>query len=427
MSSLRTLRFSGILGLGLGLALASACSAGSSTGGSGLHGSGGGNGSGSGATGSGATGSDVSSGASSGTTNINTGNASGTDPDAGSCQHKELNFVPKIPSVFVLVDRSGSMFDSNAWDPLKAGVLSVIMQLQGQIKFGFSAFTGQKAPGTCPIFSPVAPALNNYDEIKAAYDPLTKLDNPKGETPVGLALPLVQQSLNSAGNDGDKYILFVTDGEPDFCDDGDSVCPVDSTVAHLQALKVQGITTIVFGLKSTLSDISDATLQAFANAGAGQPVALPFGTRATSTQNVCYNCNSVPGWKAEWTTTAPDCAATTPASQALATYSPTDGKATLYRPDAADQTALTQQIAAVVSGIKSCIFDLSDFTVNLDRLSEASVSVSDQAVPFDMTNGWRMNNSSQLELVGSACTNWQQPQNTKIDFNFPCDILVPVK
>jgi hypothetical protein len=225
--------------------------------------------------------------------------------------------------------------------------------------------------------------------------------------------------------------LFVTDGEPDFCDDGDNVCPVDSTIGHLQALKAQGITTIVFGLKSTLSDISDATLQAFANAGAGLPVALPFGTKAAGTVNVCDNCNSVAGWKADWATTGRtnDCrsAAATPSTQALATYSATDGTAIVYRPNAADQTALTQQIASVVSGIKSCTFDLSDFTVNLDRLSEASVSVQGQVVPLAMDNGWRMKTASELELVGDACTNWQQPQNTKIDFNFPCDILVPVK
>jgi len=219
------------------------------------------------------------------------------NPDAGACQ-KDYTFEPKIPTVILLVDRSGSMFDSMAWEPLKAGVLSVVQQLQGQVRFGFSAFSGQSGGGKCPIFAATAPALNNYDAISAAYAPLGKLENPKGETPVGLALPLVEASLESPGNDGDKYILFVTDGEPDFCDDGSAVCPVDSTISHLQMLKAKGITTIVFGLKSTLSDISDATLQAFANAGAGQPVALPFGTQAATGVSVCDSCAPVlVGWR----------------------------------------------------------------------------------------------------------------------------------
>lgn len=427
MRTLLRKRLSAVVALGVALASAAACSAGGPSGGGRAGGDlGGGNASGANGGSSNGTGNNAGSSA---TGNILTSNggssAGGSD---GGCQHVEVNFVPKIPSIFVLVDRSGSMFDSMAWDPLKAGVLSVVQQLQAQVRFGFSAFTGQQG-GMCPIFSPVAPALNNFAAISAAYAPLGKLDNPKGETPVGLALPLVEQSLTAPGNDGDKYILFVTDGEPDFCDDGSSVCPVDSTVSHLQMLKAKGITTIVFGLKSTLSDISDATLQAFANAGAGQPVALPFGQQGATAVAVCDSCSPVTGWKGDWATTgrAVDCrsAAATAATQTLGTYSATDGMAPVYRPDAANQAALAAQIASVVQGLKSCTFDLSEVSINLDLLSEASVSIQDQVVPLSMTDGWRMNNPTQLELVGSACTNWNKPENTKIDFNFPCDIIVP--
>jgi hypothetical protein len=424
MSKLLKRRSSVALALGVALSGAIACSAGKASTGSRQEGGDPGTGASAGTS----NGSGNNSG-SAATGNIDTGPASGGAPtgDAG-CQHVEVNFVPKIPSIFVLVDRSGSMFDSMAWVPLKAGVLSVVQQLQGQVRFGFSAFTGQQG-GICPIFSAVPPALNNYDAISAAYAPLDKLTNPKGETPVGLALPLVEQSLESPGNDGDKYILFVTDGEPDFCDDGSSVCPVDSTVSHLQLLKAKGITTIVFGLKSTLSDISDATLQAFANAGAGQPVALPFGQQAATAVSVCDSCGPVPGWTADWATTdrKQDCrsAAATPATQTLGTYAAADGNATVYRPDAANQAALAAQIASVVQGIKSCTFDLNDVSINLDRLSEASVSIQDTLVPLSQTDGWRMNSATQLELVGSACSSWNQPDSTKIDFNFPCDIVVP--
>jgi von Willebrand factor type A domain len=381
--------------------------------------------------GTGGNGSGNSPGTGNGPGTGNTGNIDtnpiigGASSDAG-CQHVEVNFVPKIPSIFVLVDRSGSMFDSMAWEPLKAGVLSVVQQLQGQVRFGFSAFTGEIS-GMCPIFSAVNPALNNYDAIAAAYTPLMRPQ--KGETPVGQALVLVEQSLNSPGNDGDKYILFVTDGEPDFCDDGAASCPVDSTVAHLQALKTRGISTIVFGLKSVGSTISEATLQAFANAGAGLPVKIPFGAEATDTQSLCYGCSGRVGWVDEWKTTPgmkPDCTQTgSAATQALGTYSATDGTAAVYRPDPADQAALAKQIASVVQGLKSCTFDLSEVSVNVDRLSEASVAIQGQTVPLSQTDGWRMNTSTQLELVGSACTTWNLPASTKIDFNFPCDIIIP--
>jgi von Willebrand factor type A domain len=425
LSNLSKRRASAALALGVALAGAVACSAGKASTGShsdpglGTGGNGSGNSPGTGnGPGTAATG------------NIDTNPSNGGASPDGGCQHVEVNFVPKIPSIFVLVDRSGSMFDSMAWEPLKAGVLSVVQQLQGQVRFGFSAFSGQAAPGMCPIFAATAPALNNYDAISAAYAPLGKLDNPKGETPVGLALPLVEASLEGPGNDGDKYILFVTDGEPDFCDDGLSACPIDSTISHLQMLKAKGITTIVFGLKSTLSDISDATLQGFANAGAGQPVTVPFINKQPATAvQVCDSCGPVAGWVADWKTTGKtqDCrsAAATPATQTLGTYSAADGTAAVYRPNASDQAALAQQIASVVQGLKSCTFDLSEVSVNVDRLSEASVAIQGQTIPLSDTDGWRMNSPTQLALVGSACTTWNLPDNTKIDFNFPCDIIIP--
>ena len=421
MKKLRARRFSAAIGLGVALAGASACSAGKGSN-SGIHGG----------LGSGA---DTSSGAASGngsgtgaTGNIDTNNGGNSSTDAG-CQHIEVNFIPKIPSIFVLVDRSDSMFTPDpktqvaSWDPLKAGVLSVVGNLQSQIRFGFGAFSGQQG-GMCPIFNSIAPTLNNAKAITDVYQPLGKLSGAKGETPVTEVLPLVQSLLNQPGNDGDKYVLFVTDGEPDFCDDGDAQCPVDAVVANVQRLAAAGIHTIVFGLQSAQSPISDVTLQAVANAGSSQPVAAPFAGNAV--QNVCYGCSGVAGWMSEWTglNSAPNCQ--TVGKQVLGTYATAGGSATVYHPNPADQKALTDQIASVVSGIKSCTFDLGgQISVNLDLLSEASVTVEGQTVPLSMDNGWRMNTDTQLELIGAACDNWRKPESTKIDFNFPCDIIVP--
>jgi hypothetical protein len=225
------------------------------------------------------------------------------------------------------------------------------------------------------------------------------------------------------GNDGDKYVLFVTDGEPDFCDNGDAKCPVDAVVAAVQQLAAAGIHTIVFGLKSSLSNISGDTLQAVANAGAGLPVAAPFGGSAV--KDVCYGCQGVAAWKAQWPAAgrAVDC--NTVGQQTLGSYAPAGGSATVYQPDPADQAALTAQIASVVSGIKSCIFDLGgQLSVNLALLDQASVSLEGAPVPLSQVNGWRMNGETQLELVGDACASWHLPESSHIEFHFPCEIIV---
>jgi hypothetical protein len=35
-----------------------------------------------------------------------------------------------------------------------------------------------------------------------------------------------------------------------------------------------------------------------------------------------------------------------------------------------------------------------------------------------------MNNPTQLELVGSACTDWRKRENDDIGFDFPCGTVV---
>ncbi len=361
-------------------------------------------------------------------------NGGGNNASDAGCQHIEVNFAPKIPTVFVLVDRSDSMFvpDNKTqvvnWDPLKAGVLSVVKQLEGQVRFGFGAFTGQKQegslPANCPIFDSIAPALNNSTAISAVY-PAGRVAGRTGQTPVFQVLPLVQTLLNQPGNDGDKYVLFVTDGEPDFCDDGDPKCPMDAVVAGVQKLAAGGIHTIVFGIGSSIITESGAFLQALANAGASLPPPLPFGG-TTKEQDACYACQMIAPWLAQWTAAGQTHDCMTVGQQTLGVYGTSATNATVYHPDAADQAALTKQIASVVSGIKSCTFDLGgDISVNLALLDQASVSIEGQKLPLAQDNGWRMNSPTQAELVGSACATWNDPKNTHIDFNFPCDIIVP--
>ena len=63
-------------------------------------------------------------------------------------------------------------------------------------------------------------------------------------------------------------------------------------------------------------------------------------------------------------------------------------------------------------------------SVDTTQLDKATISIEGKAVPLSMTNGWRMNNATQLELVGDACTNWRDPAKVKINFDFPCEIVI---
>ena len=361
--------------------------------------------------------------------------AGGSNPDGGSCRLFETvaGGGNLTPTVFLLVDRSGSMFScadlpqalttcadpsASIWAVLRTGILQVVQQLQDHVRFGFGAFTGTAGGAAlCPIFDRVPTALGNYDAIAAVYNPLGALGT-KAETPVGGALEKVKATLDAEASSGPKYILFVTDGEPDFCDDGDSICPTDSVIAHLQALKTQGITTLIFGIQNgDTTAVPLGTLQAFANAGGGQPV-------QGLTDPIAYTADrcsggTAPQWKAEWT------AAGLPARTPLGTYAATGGTATVYKPNPADQAALGALLAGTIAGVKSCTFDLANgLSVDLARAAEAHVLIEGALIPHDDSNGWRMVSSTQLALAGTACMVWRQPSSRSIDFQFPCGTVL---
>jgi hypothetical protein len=354
------------------------------------------------------------------------------DPGRG-CQQAERTFIPQIPTVFILVDRSGSMFDENppgsgqnAWGSLRRGVLQVIAELQSDVRFGFGAFSGQGA--TCPDMPSTGLALDNEPTIAALYGSLER--PPYKDTPTLGALSAVAERLWSDPVVGAKYILFVTDGEPDYCDDGDPLCPPDSVVGRLQRMAagldddgVQNppIQTLVFGLDSPLSTISPEVLAAFANAGAGEPVA-PLVDSPTAIYNQCSN---VAGWAADFATTGKLAAPGATAGD----YSPIGGTATVYRPDPNDQAELVEQIRAALAGVKSCAFDLSGDGVQVDVSRPdlgvlAHVTIDGADVPFDATNGWHMPSGTTVQLEGAACERWRSPGETSIAFDFPCDVIV---
>jgi hypothetical protein len=375
------------------------------------------------------------------------------NPDAKSCMEYAVEFTPKTPTLYVLVDRSGSMFAcvgetrsdappcatpaNSYWEQLKSSILSVAQELQADVRLGFAAFNGTNG-GTCPDIRKVSPALNNYSAIATLYNSLPfRTSSDKWETPTRRSLETIGAELSAITDPGDKYILFVTDGEPDYCGDGNLLCAPDSVVAELQALKAQpapnSITTIVFGLQSKVGDISPTVLQAFANAGAGEPTKPPLrGT--TDIYGFFDQCfpggdSSTAGWKADFLKAHPECSGTmsnTCRGMTIGTYGDTAGPTKPFTPDPSSKTAIVTQLRAALSGVKSCSFDLGGHVmVNTQRLNEAVIKIDGTVVPLDPNNvnGWNMSTPTQLELHGGACDAWRGT-GTDIHFGFPCDLIV---
>jgi len=371
--------------------------------------------------------------------NPSTGGTGGTTK---YCSEAEVEFVPQIPTVLVLVDRSSSMFsgavETQFWTTLKAAVLPVIEGLQADVRFGFASYTGSVASCT-GLSSPTPFAVDNYPAIEAAYNALAA-PSEKGETPTAKAIEQGAELLLADDAPGDRYILLVTDGDPDFCDDPPKECGADALVASLQLAAAQGVKTLVFGIDNP--DISDPVMfDYFAQAGMGQLPNWDKGTQAElegqysgDLEGACKNTGG--GEWARYKTLngndplpEPDCpsdymdvapfACWLPAGN----YAVEGGTATAFL--SADTAALAEQISSTVSGLKSCIFDLGDSGVSVKEGEEdtGEIFVQDELIPQDQ---WRMNSATVLELLGDSCTKWQAPEVTKFFAGFPCEALIIV-
>ena len=222
--------------------------------------------------------------------------------------------------------------------------------------------------------------------------------------------------------------LVVSDGQTDFCDDGNNACPPDAVTGEIQTMYAASLGTLVIGLPSQMGGgmvFNQAVLQDWANAGAGANAALPTTGGAATPLDLYNQCNGITDWKTAWTTSGRT------GMTSAAVYATPGGTAPVFTPSSTSTTDLANQISAAISGVKSCTFDLSDvggrsIKVDTTKLAQAKVKIQGTTVPLDATNGWNVSASapSQLVLSGTACTNWRMPNNTLIDFAFPCSTII---
>ena len=146
--------------------------------------------------------------------------ASTADSD-NSCASVNFTAKPVIPSIQLVLDRSGSMGNefgnTSRWEALKAALISptdgVVTQLQARAYFGVTLYPNPN--GTCS-FDQTPRALNAASQIQTELDS----QGPGGGTPTGDAL--AQATLAFSGNnappaDSPAIIVLATDGEPNGC------------------------------------------------------------------------------------------------------------------------------------------------------------------------------------------------------------------
>lgn len=152
----------------------------------------------------------------------------GDGDSSGNCEEQIVRNDRIPPDMLIVLDRSGSMKsgNTNRWDPSVSALKQVTMQLGGGISFGLMAFPAESnscAAGTVNV--PIG--AGSAAAVSTALDGM----RPNGNTPTSITLTAAHKLLGSVSADPDaivtpKYVLLVTDGEPN--------CANNSQCDHLE-------------------------------------------------------------------------------------------------------------------------------------------------------------------------------------------------
>jgi hypothetical protein len=340
----------------------------------------------------------------------------GEDPPgsggASSCIDVDVDFEPQVPTVMLLIDRSGSMkaegFGSavqaavdagtyvlgdcpmnNDWrwnvvrDVLMNPTKGIVKPLEDRVRFGLSLYSsqnGQLVDGVpdvtkaCPVLIDVAISLGNHQPM---LDQL-KCDDISDDTPTGESLLAAATTLNGFTEPGPKVIVLATDGEPDNCECPDFVGNVpdkckepglpqlikDQVVATAQQIHGDDITVHVINVSTPGEAALQQHLEDVALAGGGKVY---------------------PG------------------------FSP---------------GALSEAFEEIINGVRSCKIDL-DGEIAVGKESSGTVTLDGEALLLDDADGWQVNTPSQIELLGAACEAIKKGGHD-LAVKFPCEAFEPV-
>lgn len=291
-----------------------------------------------------------------------------------ACVKGTLELTSQIPTVLLLIDQSGSMYDDfdagDRWNVLRDALTDpdngVVKNLQDKVRFGVALYSSHNGYGdqgnqTCPMLQgldSVPIKLDNYQPIRDLY----MAASPSDDTPTAESVAAATDQLLAYQEEGPKAILLATDGNPDTCSDPDAhdQASQDFSVNTVKSSYAAGISTYVL---SVGDEVAQDHLQNLANAGVG----------ASDGATSAY-------WKAT------------------------------------DQAALRSALENIINGVRSCTFSLEG-EIDTALVTEGVVKLDGQELVYGVD--WKLNGKNEVELVGSRCDQLKDGDHA-LAAEFPC-------
>jgi hypothetical protein len=270
----------------------------------------------------------------------------------------------------LVLDQSGSVTtafgDTTRWLAMGETLLDpasgLVPLLEANIRFGLQMYAGGDP---CPSVHGVPPALNNYQNINDTF----YANEPLSQTPTGEALLEVIEIVKADPSEYEKIIVLATDGLPDTCARPN---PDEGQPEAIAAAQASFDADIPLFIISVGDEMGEEHLQDMANAGQGVPVSER------------------------------------PGAQAYLAYEP---------------EALADAFWDIILGTRACVLTLEGEVVE-DLVHECVVSVDDKPLEKDAENGWRLNNTSEVEILGTTCEGILDGTLSNIGVTCPCGVII---
>jgi len=192
---------------------------------------------------------------------------SGVDPGGGTtaCEKLNLTAMGTPPDMLIVLDRSTSML-MGRWDPSVSAIKEFTAGLDGTVSFGLMVFPA-KGEDICAAGKVDVPVGEmNAKKIASTLGMSAPTQFPLGATPTSTSLMAALTALDPQACADcipvPKYVLLVTDGEPNCADD-----PVGDSNRAIDALTAKGVKTYVIGYDLSGNANSAAIMNGFAQHG----------------------------------------------------------------------------------------------------------------------------------------------------------------
>jgi hypothetical protein len=308
----------------------------------------------------------------------------GKKPDGEPCECLEVPLFVDPPTIYFVLDRSGSMRVDQKWSHVRTTVATIMRKLGPRAKFGAAVFPRPDSKLDCATGIEVMSVRAGDPPSSFAYGPTTvtllnaTLGEPSGSTPTAASLEDARKRLESVP--GRKYVILATDGAPN-CNPR-IACALESCQINLErayGCVPEGPLNCCeppFGDPNACTDAAD-TVTAIKNlVGAGVPVyvvglpgALPY---AALLDQMAMAGNTA-------LAQSPRYFAVGAASEAV-------------------MLSALQSIAAKITA--TCSFELAAEPAAADLVN---VYLDDRVLPYDPTNSWSISGKT-VTLLGEPCS-----------------------